>query len=90
MWGDVGLWPGEIITILGVGKKYSGNHYITKADHVVNCGSGYIVSLEMARKGANIISDPNTDISTKELGKNLNTQTGPDGGAPATRIVNLK
>jgi hypothetical protein len=90
MWGDVGLWPGEIITILGVGKKYSGNHYITKADHVVNCGSGYMVSVDMARKGVNIISDPNTDISTKELGKNLNTEIGPNAGTPGTRTINLK
>lgn len=90
VYGDVGLWPGEIVTITGVGKKYSGNHYITRADHVVSCSRGYLVSLEMARKGTNISSDPTTDISSTELGKNVNTQMGPAQSGGGTRTINIK
>lgn len=89
-YGDVGLWPGEIITITGVGRKYSGNHYITKVDHMVNCSAGYLVNIEMARKGTNIISDPNTDISAAEVGKVVNKEMGPAQPNGGTRTINIK
>lgn len=89
VYGDVGLWPGEILTIFGVGKKYSGNHYITGVDHVVNM-SGYFVNISMARKGNNIASNPDTDISTKELGKTVNTEMGPNQSGGKTKTINLK
>jgi hypothetical protein len=90
VYGDIGLWPGEIITIIGVGKKYSGNHYITKVDHIVDPSRGYMTQLELARKGNNIVSDPNTDISTTELGKNRNKQIGGNAGDTGTKTITLK
>lgn len=89
VYGDVGLWPGEILTILGVGKKNSGNHYITQADHVINA-QGYFVNVHMARKGSNIAGNPDTGISTKELGKNVNTEMGPNQTGGRTKTINVK
>lgn len=90
VYGDVGLWPGEIITITGVGIKYSGNHYITQVDHFIDSSRGYVVQLQLARKGNNIPSNPNTDISTKELGKNQNTQSGNNQADGGKKTINLK
>lgn len=72
---DPKLTSGIMITILGVGKKYSGNYYVTKADHSIS-GSAYATTeLELIRHGHNL--KPNDDyVSSKEIGRVPNIKIG--------------
>lgn len=48
--GDARLRAGKIITIRGVGRRYSGNWRIKRAIH--RLGSGYVVDLDLERNAA--------------------------------------
>ena len=86
--GDTNLWPGMIITILGIGKKYSGNFYIREVEH--DLSKDYMVTLRLGRVGNNIKNGEDS-VSTEESGKKLNTQIG-DGkstGVPKSNVVEI-
>lgn len=84
IWGDPNLVPGKLITITGVGKKYSGNYYISKATHSVD-QNGYMVDLELQRQGNNMQAEG--DVTSESLGKKVNTQRGEKTTQPAQKTV---
>lgn len=86
--GDPKLEVGMVITIIGVSKKYSGNYYITKADHDFGGSAGYLTSLELVRDGNNLKVDQ-TYASTKELGMTVNKDIGPEN-TPTSNTKKLK
>lgn len=53
VWGNPQLKVGQIITILSVSKKYSGNYYITKCSHKLS-KSGFLTTLQMVTQGYNL------------------------------------
>lgn len=76
VWGNPMLETGQIITITGVAKKYSGNYYLKRVSHEIDQGSGYFVDMEMVRQGDNI--KVNEDyVSSSEMGRQVNTQLPP-------------
>lgn len=84
--GDINLWPGQVITIIGVGKKYSGNFYIRSVDHDLK--SRYECSLELTRVGNNIRSHKD-QVSVEESGKDMNTQIG-EGSTSEKKSLEIK
>lgn len=77
--GDPSLKKGQIITILGVSKKYSGNYYIKEITHEIDGFRSYIVRADIMRQGVNI--KPNSGYAdTKESGKTINNTIGSSNG----------
>lgn len=73
--GDPLLVEGKIIRIDGVGKKYSGNWYIIKAEHIVDT-NGWIVELEITKNARG--SADQLILGTQsayELNRSVNNQT---------------
>lgn len=81
--GDPTVFKGKIITVLGVSKKYSGNYYITKCTHKIGGDSKYTLLLELVRQGHNTKTNNTYNYIPGGL---LNTEIGPAGANPATRI----
>lgn len=76
--GDPTIEKGQIITILGVSKKYSGNYYIKTVTHDVDGYKSYITRCDIVRQGVNIKTK--TGVTASETGKTVNTTVGePDG-----------
>jgi len=75
--GDPNIVKGKIITILGVGKKHSGNWYITKVEHLIGDGKSYMMRIDIVRQGSNIKVN-NSYAGTDQTNKVLNKQIGPD------------
>lgn len=87
--GDPELQSGKIITIMGVGKKYSGNYYIISAEHQHTTANGYIVYLTMFKNGKNKVSkddEANIDASNLGLSKNKEVALPFDG---TSELVNI-
>lgn len=83
--GEASLMQGKIITVLGVSKKYSGNYYITKADHDIKKGH-YMTTLEVVRQGHNIKTS-SAYLPSSETGKTINKTIGSPVGSSKTRIL---
>lgn len=78
--GDVDLQSSKVISINGVGKKYSGNYYIYHVSHDIAPDQGYICTLKLYRTGPNNIgSDIANKIDAAKLGLNKNTTIGLPG-----------
>lgn len=60
------IHPGQIVQVTGVGKRFDGNYYITKMEHVVGT-DGFSSSLEMISNAAKIDDgfDPSGAVNTK-------------------------
>lgn len=71
--GDPELQSGRIITILGVGKKYSGNYYIVSAEHDIS-QQGYFVRLVLFKNGSNKVVEDSSKVGTNDLGLISNKQ----------------
>lgn len=68
------LTDGRLIRVTGVGKKYSGNWYITKATHTVD-DSGWLVSLEITRNARGPAEELLLGTQTaSELNKKVNNE----------------
>jgi hypothetical protein len=80
---------GIIVTVLGVGKKHSGNYYVTKSTHVIEKGSGYELELEAAKHGHNIISNEDY-IQADQIGRDVNKQVGPEDSGPKGKVPKVK
>lgn len=86
IYGNPDIEVGIIITILGVGKKYSGNYYVTAADHtLLPKGGGYVTDLEMVRQGHNVKAS-DEDINASQSGAKTNRTIGPDKAEKTKRI----
>ena len=77
--GDPEIEVGIVITIKGVGKKYSGNYYIIKCTHIITKSGGFITEAELVREGHNIKYSPDAK-DTNYLGKTYNAQVGVEIG----------
>lgn len=66
--GNPNLTEGKIIRITGIGRKYSGNWYITKARHEVDT-KGWIVHMDISRNAQGPTEDTLPGLQTAE---NLN------------------
>tara|TARA_R110001599_G_scaffold15757_6_gene65426 strand:+ start:24057 stop:25838 length:1782 start_codon:yes stop_codon:yes gene_type:complete len=51
--GDPSIETGQVITVVGVGKKYSGNYYITESKHKIVSNNGYIMTIVCKRNAKN-------------------------------------
>lgn len=63
--GDPAIECGQVVTVLGVGKRYSGNYYITESTHTIVHNSGYMMELKMKRNARKSTGNSNgiaTDI----------------------------
>lgn len=75
--GDPELQSGKVISLLGVGVKYSGNYYIIAAEHDITPQNGYVTRLTIFRNAKNkvIAKDPNA-IDGEQIGLPKNKQIG--------------
>jgi hypothetical protein len=89
IWPDPKIEVGIIVTALNVGKKHSGNYYITKSTHVIEKGSGYELELEGAKHGHNIISNEDY-VSAEQVGRKVNKLVGPDETGPKSKSIKVK
>lgn len=67
--GNVELKSGKIVSILGVGQRFSGNYYITKVVHELSQSVAYTCSLELVR---------NTSGKTSKLSSTRDFLKGSD------------
>lgn len=89
--GNAKLISGEVVTVKNVGKRYSGNYYITKATHTMDKSSGYITSLEIVRNTTGSKLPLNGELSTSEdIKSNINKQEGKEGDDTKTKQVPTK
>lgn len=51
--GDASVKAGTVCEVGGIGKRFSGEYYIRKANHKIRGGSGYTVDLEVTGDGIN-------------------------------------
>lgn len=86
--GDPSIQKGQIITILGVSKKYSGNYYITKATHSISGDKPYMIECDIVRQGHNIKTSSDY-VSVKQTTDELNKFLGIDGQKNKTRETPL-
>lgn len=87
--GDPTLITGKVITILGVGKRYSGNYYISQAIHEITPEGGYICYLKLYRTGHGKIGneEPNKiDAAQRGLIKNAKVANPTDG---TTQLISI-
>lgn len=87
--GDPVIMKGKIITILGVSKKYSGNYYITKVDHVMGDKKAYMMHIDIVRQGHNIKTNGHF-ISNVAIGMPLNKEIGKHGPAEKNKTLSIK
>lgn len=80
--GDALLIEGKILNVQGVGKKYGGNWYITKAEHILDpSGSGWLVELELTKNARGKVDEPLLYMQTAgQLNKSVNTQSQAEDG----------
>lgn len=86
--GDPSIEKGQIITILGVSKKYSGNYYITRAEHSISGDKPYMIRCDIVRQGHNIQTNPQY-VSVKQTTDELNKYLGEDAQKNKTRETPL-
>lgn len=78
--GDPLMVEGKIVRVDGVGRKYSGNWYITKAEHVVD-ESGWLTILEITRNARGPVDEFILGMKqAAELNKKINNQTQAQDG----------
>lgn len=73
--GDPSLHKGQIITILGVSKKHSGNYYVKSVSHELDGYKSYLTRCDLTRQGINIKTN-----NYKATDKTVNKTVGPDEG----------
>lgn len=86
--GDPGIMKGKIITILGVSKKYAGNYYITKIDHIIGDGKAYMIHADIVRQGHNTKTN-NNYLSNRQTRKTLNKTIGASGSTSKTKTLSI-
>lgn len=84
--GDPDVLKGKIITFLGVSKKYSGNYYITKIEHVIDGQKPYMIHGDLVRQGHNI----KTNNQYKNTLKLINTKIGANSTKTRTKQIPVK
>ena len=88
MLGDPDLESGKIISILGVGKKYSGNYYIVAVNHELT-PNGYTCNCTIFKTGKNKLVDKDTnmvDANTLGLTKNKEVSLPNDGTSELSKV----
>lgn len=71
--GDPDIEVGQVISILGVSKKYSGNYYITESLHEITQDGGYTIDCEITRNAKNSTgNDSPTKVSAKDVNAKIN------------------
>lgn len=78
--GDPEMRSGKIISILGVGKKYSGNYYVISCEHEITPVNGYRCRLVIAKNAKNRLGLDEADY---------NTVDGDDIGANKNKVIGL-
>lgn len=56
--GEPRLKPGTVIELLGLGKTWTGNYYVTRVTHVLHRHAGYSTEFEVRRTGTGQIQEP--------------------------------
>jgi hypothetical protein len=66
--GDPDIECGEIITILGVGKRYSGNYYVVESEHNISNSGAYLITVSVSRNAKNKTesSDESSNIDVEK------------------------
>jgi len=59
--GDIELQSSKVITILGIGNKYSGNYYLESVTHEITAESGYICYCSLLKTGYNSVGGETKD-----------------------------
>lgn len=71
--GDPKVTDMQVITILGIGNKYSGNYYTKKVIHKVDPGVGYIMTLdEMVSNSIGPTDDNDNTLKNQQLPGEIN------------------
>lgn len=87
--GDPTIMSADIITILNVGAKFSGNYYISRAEHDVDFNSGYILTLTISRNAIGIVKGGKGKSTAKQLGVDVNKGIGSQR-SPGNKYVKKK
>lgn len=75
--GNPLLKSSEVLTFLGLAKKFSGNYYICKATHRITIHDGYKTDLELLRNSTGKTgNDPEWLVDGNEYGLSKNKQVG--------------
>lgn len=73
--GEPALENNQIITIMGVSKKHTGNYLITDCEHTI--GNTYITTCKLKRNAVGRVSEGNPQkASTSDIKKETNNQVG--------------
>lgn len=73
--GEPSLESNQVITIIGVSKKHSGNYLITECEH--NLGTTYTVSCKLRRNATGSVSTTNPNkVDVKTIKKPINNGVG--------------
>ncbi|MGE0707930.1 MAG: phage late control D family protein [Planctomycetota bacterium] len=59
--GNTKLKPGQVIELVGMGKMWSGQYYVTAATHILHPSAGYTTEFRVARTGTGYDA-PNTPV----------------------------
>ena len=62
--GDPGIGANDLVTILNVGRKYSGAYLVEEVHHIIDAQGGYTTRLVCSRNADN--ADPNAAAGTDE------------------------
>lgn len=88
--GDPGLISGKVITITGVGKRFSGNYYICAVEHEITKDNGYLCYPRMYKNASNKlkVNDDVTKVEAEYIGmvKNLTTANPTEGTSKMVTI----
>lgn len=76
MIGDPTIMSGEIISIINASKKYSGNYYISRAEHDVDFQAGYLLTLQVSRNGSNPVEGSRGKTKASDYGVKVNKGLG--------------
>jgi phage protein D len=82
--GNPAIRAGQVITVLNVGNRFSGNYYINRVTHTLGGGRAYITTLDTHKTGTN--APARTGAATAEDGT-VNNTTGPNNAETKKPLV---
>lgn len=86
--GDPMIEDKQIITLLGIGKKYSGNYYIKKCKHKISTHSGYVIEIEdMGANSIGKVPENSNTIDNKKLPGKINIIIGDESIIEPPKVI---
>jgi len=86
--GEPKLESGKVITLNGLGKKYSGNFYVSSVSHELDMSSGYICRAQLLRNALNTVGESKSNFrNPNAIGIEVNNSIAQKEGT--TKMVDI-